>query len=69
MAVSRQWISKHAYNNIGTVESGVFCWVHPRLYNDDPRPSERIIEKRGVIVELIVGCWRLGFVKVLHRRL
>jgi hypothetical protein len=39
LAVSRQWISKHTYNNTGTFESGVFCWVRHKTLQQGPQAS------------------------------
>jgi hypothetical protein len=38
---------KHAYNIGGTVENGVFFGSAPRLYNEDPRAAEVIIERES----------------------
>jgi hypothetical protein len=63
MAVSRQRIGKHAYNNNGIVENVVFCCVRPRLYNEDPSPAGRIIER-----ELRVGSRELNSAREAEKR-
>jgi hypothetical protein len=48
MAIIRQQIGKHVYNSRGTVGSA------SRLYNEDPRPAERMISERVDSLQLMI---------------